>query len=353
MFNKNIKVERPEGTKIYHQRDCRYVYYVTGSDYKKDKKYVVEKRVCIGKMIDKEVMNPNEDFFQLFELDGEEEELPEFSDALQIGSHALVIKIMDDLGISDLIRGLHREEGENLLKNLITYMIVRQTSAMQHYADFSWSYLISSKKHWDDTRILEYLKSDIDYAQIDLFITQWNKLQPEHSGIYISYDSTNMNTAADGVEMAEYGRAKDDDELPQVNISYAVNHKDATPIFYEMYPGSIIDNTQCTHMVDRAKEYGYKNVGIILDRGYFNTVNIRYFGKKGYDFLMMIKTRSIFVRELIDEARLPLITKTKYFLPEHKVIYISYDSTNKNCQAGDIRMVEFGHAKDDKSLPIM
>ena len=42
MFNKSIKVERPEGTKIYHQRDCRYVYYVTGSDYKKDKKYVVE-----------------------------------------------------------------------------------------------------------------------------------------------------------------------------------------------------------------------------------------------------------------------------------------------------------------------
>lgn len=42
MFNKNIKVERPEGTKIYHQRDCRYVYYVTGSDYKIDKKYVVE-----------------------------------------------------------------------------------------------------------------------------------------------------------------------------------------------------------------------------------------------------------------------------------------------------------------------
>ena len=97
-----------------------------------------------------------------------------------------------------------------------------------------------------------------------------------------------MNTAADRVEMAEYGHAKDDDELPQVNISYAVNHKDAMPLFYEMYPGSIIDNTQCTHMVDHAKEYGYKNVGIILDRGYFSTANIRYFDKKEYDFLMMI-----------------------------------------------------------------
>lgn len=51
-------------------------------------------------MIDEEIMNLNENYFQFFELDGEEEELPEFSDALQIGSHALVIKIMDDLGIN-------------------------------------------------------------------------------------------------------------------------------------------------------------------------------------------------------------------------------------------------------------
>lgn len=33
-------------------------------------------------------------------------------------------------------------------------------------------------------------------------------------------------------------------------------------------------------------------------------------------------------------------------------IYISYDSTNKNCEAGDIDIVEFGKAKDDKGLPI-
>ena len=28
-------------------------------------------------------------------------------------------------------------------------------------------------------------------------------------------------------------------------------------------------------------------------------------------------------------------------------IYISYDSTNKNCQAGEIELAEFGHAKTD------
>ena len=33
-------------------------------------------------------------------------------------------------------------------------------------------------------------------------------------------------------------------------------------------------------------------------------------------------------------------------------IYISYDSSNKNCQAGDIDMVEFGAEKVDAGLPI-
>ena len=38
---------------------------------------------------------------------------------------------------------------------------------------------------------------------------------------------------------------------------------------------------------------------------------------------------------------------------DHKSrIYISYDSTNKNSEAGDISLVEFGKAKDDKGLPV-
>ena len=38
---------------------------------------------------------------------------------------------------------------------------------------------------------------------------------------------------------------------------------------------------------------------------------------------------------------------------DHKSrIYVSYDSTNKNCEAGDIDIVEFGKAKDDKGLPV-
>lgn len=36
---------------------------------------------------------------------------------------------------------------------------------------------------------------------------------------------------------------------------------------------------------------------------------------------------------------------------DHKQrIYISYDSTNKNCEAGDISLIEYGKAKDDRGI---
>lgn len=256
MLRKDVLVKRPEGTKIYRQRNCVYVYHVTGSEYKKDKKYVVEKRVCIGKMVDDENMNPNDNFYQYYEIvDGNEEEPPRFSDA-------------------------------DLIKDLVSYMIIRETSTMQHYSDFAWSHLINSKKKWDDSKISDFFKNGIDYAQTELFVSRWNELQPEHSGIYISYDSTNMNTKAEGIEMAEFGHAKDDSGIPQVNISYAVNHADA----------------------------------------------------KGYDFLMMIKTNSFLVTEMLKEAYLPLLTKARYYLQEHDV----YGLTKKGT-IGDDMTVRYFH----------
>ena len=340
MLRKNVVVERPKGTKIYRQRECQYVYYVTGKEYKKDKQYVVESRVCIGKMIDEKNMNPNDNYYIYYEMAGGEDEiLPRHSDAIQIGAPVLLKSIMDDLKITELLETIHGTETMNLIRDIVSYMIIRGTSTMQHFGDYSWGHYVQAIKAWDDSKISEFFKNDIDYAQIETFIVKWNEIQPERSGIYISYDSTNMNTTSEGIDMAEFGHAKDDPEEEQVNISYAVNHENATPLFYEMYPGSIIDNSQCTYMVDRAKEYGYKNIGLILDRGYFSIKNIKYFDAKGYDFLMMVKANSKVVAEKIKENTMPLMTaKAKYFLPNHEVYAVTKTGT-----IGDDSLVRYFH----------
>ena len=340
MLRKDVVVKRPEGTKIYRQRDCQYVYHVLGKEYKKDKRYVIESRVCIGRMVDDENMNPNDNFYQYYEIVGGNEELPpKHSDAMQVGAACLLYRIMDELKITELLETIHGTDVAELISDVICYMTVRETSVMQYFGDYAWGHYTRSCKSWDDSKISEIYKNEIDYAQIETFIMKWNEIQPEHTGIYISYDSTNMNTEAEGIDMAEFGHAKDNPEVEQVNISYAVNHENATPLFYEMYPGSIIDNSQCTHMVDRAREYGYKNIGLILDRGYFSIKNIKYFDSKSYDFLMMVKTSSALVYGKIKENMLPLVTgKAKYFLPEHEVYAITKIGT-----IADDKIVRYFH----------
>lgn len=61
---------------------------------------------------------------------------------------------------------------------------------------------------------------------------------------------------------------------------------------------------------------------------------------------------SEFLNSLTAEQSAEFLNEWNSARDHRQKIYISYDSTNKNCQAGDIEMVEFGNAKNDKNLPV-
>jgi transposase len=63
-------------------------------------------------------------------------------------------------------------------------------------------------------------------------------------------------------------------------------------------------------------------------------------------------TVSRFLASLTDDQRIGFLDAWNGTRKAKDKIYISYDSTNKNCQAGDLEMVEFGHPKDDRGLPV-
>lgn len=324
MLNKHIKVSRPDKTKLLKSKDIVYVYHVISSKYDPQKKYNVDTKVCVGKMIDDTYMIPNDNYFKYYTDDTAIKELPcELSDTMKIGNLILIDKIFDDLQLTDLIQSIYPDE-VSVIKDLISYILVEETTAMQYYPDYAWNHSTLNLTPISDVTIGQFLKKGISRENIALFLRAWNQLQ-EKTSVYISYDSTNFNCETSGVELAEYGHAKDDDELPQINLSYAINHKTGTPLFYELYPGSIIDNNQCSYMADKAKEYGYEDIGFILDRGYFSAGNIRYFDSKSFDFLMMIKPSTKIAKEAIEEVRFKLKNNITYYIPGYEVSGITVE----------------------------
>ena len=62
---------------------------------------------------------------------------------------------------------------------------------------------------------------------------------------------------------------------------------------------------------------------------------------------------SRFLKEMTIEQRIRFLDEWNDRMDHRQRIYVSYDSTNMNCQAGDIDLVEHGHAKLDAGLPVI
>ena len=87
----------------------------------------------------------------------------------------------------------------------------------------------------------------------------------------------------------------------------------------------------------------------------------QYYPDYGYNHPLFASGRKIysdskiseFLKDITIDQRVGFLNEWNENRDPRAKIYISYDSTNKNCQAGDIRLVEYGHAKEDQGLPVI
>ena len=325
MLLNNVKVLRPLDTKIQAKGKYRYVYKVVAQKYIPEKKYTLDTRKVIGRMIDDEYMIPNEDFSTYYpDVTLEMETISEVSDTLKVGNYSVLNKIYEESEIRALLDSFFPTYS-SLIQDLVYYMVVKEDSAIQHFPDFFYDHPSFGKKIYSDSAISMILKEEeFSHENTEHFLKAWANLNNDQGKVYLSYDSTNMTTEAD-IELARRGHSKSGENKPQVNISYAVRQRDALPLLYEIYDGSIIDNSECVYAIDRMKEYGLTNIGFIMDRGYFSKKNMNHILNHGYHFILAIKESTGLVKEFIQEAGLKLQMKNEYYLAEHQV----YGTTKK------------------------
>lgn len=284
-----------------------YILFQYGQEYHKDKGYCIPKRSIIGKTIPDQPgkMFPNEKFTEYFPNAVLPEKLPEAyrSCCLRIGSYVVMRRVMEEYKLPEMLQKRFGAKA-GLFLDLVAYMIVDEENAGQYYPDFAFSHPLFSEnmRIYSDSTVSRFLSS-ISQEQILGFLDDWNKGRNRKQRIYISYDSTNKNCEAGDINLIEYGKPKDDKGFPIFNVSIAFDTTNRVPLLYEEYPGSIVDVYQFTFLVDKITDYGYKNAGFILDRGYFSKDNIQYMDKNGYPFIMMVKGCKALVSSIILENR--------------------------------------------------
>ena len=300
-----------------------YIDYEYDRVYDAARKFNIPKRTTIGKLISEHppLMYPNQNYLRYFP----DVELPqqkvgfERSSCLRIGAFLVLKKIIEDYALEAMIGRLFGKDGGFLL-DLAAYSIICENNAGQYYPDYAFNHpLFTSGMHiYSDSKVSSFLSSITD-DHTSSFLNGWNYKRNHRERIYISYDSTNKNCQAGDISIVEFGHAKEDRGLPVFNYAIAYDKTNREPLFYEEYPGSIVDVSQLQYMLEKARSYGYRNVGFILDRGYFSKGNIAYMDNFGYDFVIMVKGMAPLVSSLIGEHQGTFENSRECSIRSHKV----------------------------------
>lgn len=300
-----VRVPQVKGKITFRTKgNTTYVEFENERVYLPEKKYTVVNRKTIGKLsgTDNRFMQPNENFLRFFP----EVELPDERDrtsrscGLRIGTWIVIRKIVNDYKLPELLGRYLPGKDIGLFLDLAAYSIIEEDNRAQHYPAYAYSHPLFSDgmKIYSDSKVSEFLGTMDDRISIS-FQNDWNEERNHRERIYISYDSASKICEAGDLRIVEVGHSKENVETTIFNYAIAYDTKNREPLFYEIYPGSINDMSQLKCTIDKAKGYGYKKIGFVLDRGYFSKENIYYLESNGYSFVMMLKGKADLVHKWI------------------------------------------------------
>lgn len=151
-----------------------------------------------------------------------------------------------------------------------------------------------------------------------------------------------------------------DEETPE--ISNRANRSSCLKIGAWLVIRKIIEEYKLRDILE--KYINKKDLGLVLDLAAYSIITennaAQYYPDYAYNHPLFSDQMHIYsdskVSELLqsmtEDQSVGFLNDWNAERDHREKIYISYDSTNKNCQAGDIEIVEYGHAKTDVGLPV-
>ena len=289
--------------------NSRYLYVNTNNKYvsvenRKSKGahgYTSHDQACIGVL--KEPGNKTckffyankyfRDNFMPVEINGLPE-APKIADSVSMGLHHVIAHTAEASNVAEILADAFGSEDARQILDLANYMISRESAVMQHYPSWAREHMLFSEDIQNDTWLGRFLKTNLSIPKINSFKMKWAVLNIGDGAVYLCYDSTNVNSRADGVFIVQKGHAKDDPSIPQVNTDYVIRQVDGLPITYMHSPGSVTDIAQAQEMIHFFDEIGKKaekalKIVLICDRGYISEKNLRKMDSCGIGYLLMLR----------------------------------------------------------------
>ncbi len=271
------------------------------------------KREYIGKVIDGEFV-PNKKYLLKQELEKNQSNVkPGPVPAVQCtrlfyGATYLLDQIADVSGISDDLHACFGNTSDEIL-SLAYYLVLEEGQPMYRFEKWGHTHKHPFAKEIPSQRISELFGSITEDAKQEYFKRQ-SKRRSEKE--YLAFDTTSISSYSELLKQAKYGKNKEGDDLPQINLAMLCGEKSMMPVYYRKLPGNIIDVKTIENLLKDVDFLELEKLSLVLDRGFYSEQNINDLMKHHHKFLIGAKTSLKIVKKHLDALRDDFVTRTNY-----------------------------------------
>ena len=215
---------------------------------------------------------------------------------LYYGTTYLFDKLSDELGLTADLKLCFPDSYKKLL-SIAYYLILEDNNPLYRFEKWSFTHKHPYGADISSPRSSEFFSSITD-EQINKFFRLQGKRRVEDE--YWAYDSTSISSYSETLAQVQYGKNKEDDKLPQLNLLLVFGEESGLPFYYRKLAGNIPDSKTVKHLLEDLDILGFGKTKFVMDRGFYSEDNINGLYREHVKFLVGVKLSLKFIKNNLD-----------------------------------------------------
>ena len=231
------------------------------------------------------IILPKEDLFQSYKRN----------------ASSLVTHLFDQIGIVTGVSADLKTCFPHTYKQILSvayYLILEDQNPLFRFKKWAMLHKHPFGKDIPSQRSTELFQSITEEAKMQFFRLQGKRRVEKE---YWAYDSTSISSYSETLKQARYGKNKDGEKLPQINLALIFGEESGLPFYYRKLAGNIPDVKTIRELLRELDVLGYEKIKLVIDRGYYSADNINALYKEHLKFLCGTSTALRFAKDYIRE----------------------------------------------------
>lgn len=221
---------------------------------------------------------------------------------MDAGATYVLNEIAEKSGLAQDLRDVFPRYPDELL-SLAMFMILQPQSSVCGFDAFAEKTFLPSDKQFEPSAITRLFQSITDDQRFEYMRRRaaHSKNLCDHG--YWAFDTTSISTFSETIRKAKYGKNKEGDKLPQVNLALLLDEVSGEPIYYKTLNGSLNDSVLLRNLFVELVQLDLESINIVIDRGFFSMKNLSIMYRNDIGFVAGAKTNLSLVAAALHRAK--------------------------------------------------